>query len=117
MLGDVPPASMTRHVGQRWEMRDDRGRWIPIENPVQRAERDAERVRGWLATEDRDFLRPGLRRARHRGRAAWSGPPACAVVAPSELAGWLEALPTQRGLTGARREHLVELVRSLAPAR
>ena len=56
VLGDVPPPSVTRHVGARWEVRDNRGRWIPIENPVQRASRDAERVRSWLTSEDRDFL-------------------------------------------------------------
>jgi hypothetical protein len=115
VLGDVPPPSATRHVGGRWEVRDGRGRWVPIESPVQRASRDAERVRGWLATDDRDFLvrvyavvvsaDPSVERS-----------PTCAVVPPGELAGWLEALPVQRGLTPERREHLVELVRSLAAA-
>ena len=42
--------------GRRWELRDDRGRWVPIEAPVDRASRDAERVRGWLGGEDRDFV-------------------------------------------------------------
>jgi hypothetical protein len=115
VLGDVPPASFTRHVGSRWEIRDSRGRWIPIESPVQRAGRDAERVRGWLASEDRDFL------VRVYAAVATDDPtiersPDCAVVATSELASWLEALPVQRGLTPARREHLEELVRALAAA-
>jgi hypothetical protein len=115
VFGDVPPPSATRHVGGRWEVRDGRGRWIPIESPVQRASRDAERLRGWLATDDRDFLvrvyavvvseDPTIERSA-----------TCAVVPPGELAGWLEALPVQRGLTAERREHLVELVRSLAAA-
>jgi hypothetical protein len=115
VFGDLPPPSATRHVGGRWEIRDGRGRWIPIESPVQRASRDAERVRGWLATDDRDFLvrvyavvvseDPTLERSA-----------TCAVVAPDDLAGWLEALPVQRGLTPERREHLVEMVRSLAAA-
>ena len=115
VFGDVPPPSATRHVGGRWEVRDGRGRWIPIESPVQRASRDAERVRGWLATDDRDFLvrvyaivvsaDPTIERS-----------PTCAVVPPAELAGWLEALPVQRGLTAERREHLVAMIRSLAAA-
>jgi hypothetical protein len=115
VLGDVPPRAATRHVGSRWEIRDDRGRWLPIEDPVQRASRDAERVRGWLASDDRDFLvrvyavivtdDPTIER---------SG--VCAVVAPADLAGWLEALPVQRGLTPQRREHLVEMVQALAAA-
>lgn len=115
VLGDVPPRAVTRHVGSRWEVRGDRGRWIPVEDPVQRASRDAERVRGWVAADDRDFLvrvyaaivsdDPTIERS-----------PTCAVVAPADLAGWLEALPAQRGLTPARREHLVEMVRALAAA-
>jgi hypothetical protein len=115
VLGDVPPRSATRHVGDRWEIRDGRGRWLPIESPVQRASRDAERVRGWLATDDRDFL------VRVYAAIVTDDPtiersPTCAVVAPKDLAAWLEALPQQRGLTPARREHLVELVRELAAA-
>jgi hypothetical protein len=35
-------------------------------------------------------------------------------VAPRDIAGWLEALPVQRGLTTQRREHVVELIRSVA---
>lgn len=115
VFGDVPPPGATRHVGGRWEIRDGRGRWIPIESPVQRASRDAERVRGWLATDDRDFLvrvyavvvsdDPTLERSA-----------TCAVVAPADLAGWLEALPVQRGLTAERRQRIVELIRSLAAA-
>jgi hypothetical protein len=113
VLGDVPPASATRHVGTRWEVRDARGRWIPVEAPVERAARDAERVRGWLGSHDRDFVvrvyaaiisdDPGMERT-----------PACAVVPAAGIAGWLEALPVQRGLTTERRERLVERIRSVA---
>jgi hypothetical protein len=37
-------------------------------------------------------------------------------VAPADLAGWLTALPFQRGLTDERRSRLVELIRSLTTA-
>jgi hypothetical protein len=113
VIGDVPPSSVTRHLGARWEIRDDRGRWIPIENPVQRTARDAERVRGWLASDDRDFL-VRVYAAIVTDDAGIERSPECAVVAPSELAGWLEALPGQRGLTTQRREHLVEMIQALA---
>jgi hypothetical protein len=113
VLGDVPPRQVTRHVGSRWELRDGRGRWIPIEDPVQRAGRDAERVRGWLATDDRDFL------VRVYAAVVTDDPtiersPDCAVVRTADLAAWLDALPAQRGLTPQRREHLVDMVRDLA---
>jgi hypothetical protein len=35
-------------------------------------------------------------------------------VRPADLSEWLAALPPQRGLTPVRREHLVELIRSIA---
>ena len=112
-LGDMPPRSATRHVGARWEIRDDRGRWVPIEDPVQRTSRDAERVRGWLAANDRDFL-VRVYAAIVTDDETIERSPSCAVVAPADLAAWLEALPAQRGLTSQRRERLVELVRDLA---
>ena len=115
VLGDVPPRSATRHVGARWEVRDDRGRWIPIEDPVQRASRDAERVRGWLAADDRDFL-VRVYAAIVTEDATVDRSATCAVVNPVDLAAWLEALPAQRGLTPQRREHLTEMVRALAGA-
>jgi hypothetical protein len=116
VLGDVPPPSMSRHVGTRWEVRGARGRWIPIEAPLDRAARDAERVRGWLATDDRDFL-VKVYAAVVTDDERVERTPACAVVRSADLAAWLEALPAQRGLTPGRRERLVELLRSVAVAR
>ena len=100
------PPAVSRHVGSRWEIRGDRGRWVPIEAPLDRASRDAERVRGWLATHDRDFLvrvyaaivtDDPARRAHADVRRRAAGRPR----------GWLEALPLQRGLNAERRERLV----------
>ena len=113
VLGAVPPPSFSRHVGSRWEIRDDRGQWIAIEDPIQRASRDGERVRGWLATEDRDFLvKVYAAVVTEDERVERSA--TCAVVRPAELSTWLGSLPPQRGLTPVRREHLVERVRSIA---
>lgn len=116
VLGEVPPPSASRHVGTRWEIRDERGQWISIEGPLDRVSRDAECVRGWLASDDRDFLvktyavvvsdDPRVERT-----------PACVVVPPGKLAAWLEALPAQRGLTPERRERLVGMIRSVVTNR
>lgn len=116
VFGEVPPPSISRFVGSRWEVRDSRGRWIAIEGPVERATRDAERVRGWLSADDRDFL------VRVYAAVVTDDPrvvrtPACAVLAPSEVAAWLAALPFQRGLTAERRQRLVSLVRETASRR
>ncbi len=113
ILGEVPPASVSRHSGGRWEVRGERGRWIPIEAPLDRAARDAERVRGWLTSDDRDFL------VRVYAAVVTDDPrvqrtPACAVVAPNQLAAWLAGLPAQRGLTPARLARLIELIKTVA---
>jgi len=116
VLGDVPPPSLSRHVGTTWEIRGERGRWIPIEGPLSRAARDAERVRGWLTSHDRDFLvRVYAAIVTNDERVERTA--ACAVVAPGELAAWLEGLPAQRGLTDDRRSRLVGLIRSVATQR
>ncbi len=116
VLGDVPPANISRHVGVRWEIRGERGRWIPIEAPLDRTSRDAERVRGWLAAEDRDHLVRVYSAIVTEDRRV-ERTPTCAVIAPNDLAAWLEALPVQRGLSPERRERLVELVRAVAGQR
>jgi hypothetical protein len=116
ILGDLPPASVSRHRGSSWEIRGPRGSWVPIENPLERASRDAERVRGWVATDDRDFL------VKTYAAVVTDDPriertPSCAVVRTAELGAWLEALPPQRGLTPQRRERLLELVGSAVAGR
>ncbi len=113
VIGEVPPASISRNVGSRWEIRDERGHWIPVEGPMDRTARDAERVRGWLASDDRDFLvkiyavvvtnDPRVQRSA-----------TCAVVRPSDLASWMGTLPPQRGLSASRRERVEQLVREIA---
>ena len=118
VIGEVPPRSISRAVGSRWEVRDERGRWIPVEGPVDRATRDAGRVRGWLASEERDFV-VRVYAAVITDDPRVSRTATCAVVPPVDLAAWLGGLPSQRGLTTERRARLGELVREAAgrPAR
>lgn len=112
VIRQLPPAGVTRIRGGRWEARSRRG-WISLEDPLERATRDAERVRRWLGHDDADFL--------VKVYAAVVGParglsrtPTCAVVEPDQLAGWIEALPPQRSLTEGRREQMIELIRDAA---
>jgi hypothetical protein len=116
VLGAVPPASVSRHVGRRWEIRDDRGRWLPIEPPVERAARDAERVRRWLGSLGDDFVVKVHALIVTDDRRV-ERTPACAVVASGELAAWLEGLPPQRGLTADRRERVAARIREVAVGR
>ncbi len=110
---ELPPRAAVRRTCGRWEVRFVDRSWRPIEDPLARAARDAERLRRHLAAGDRDFL--------VRVRAAVLGDPAdveradgCAVVALEEVPAWLAALPAQRGLTPDRLEHLRAVLASLA---
>ncbi|GIW20776.1 MAG: hypothetical protein KatS3mg065_1072 [Chloroflexota bacterium] len=107
VLEPLPPRGMARRRGDFWELRVGPREYVPIENPLARATRNAERFRRWLAEEAQDHVvrvyaavvgsEPGLERTA-----------ACAVVAPDELAAWFAALPSQRGFTPWRRQRLLE---------
>src|SRR5215210_3919961 len=56
VLEELPPASITRRHGTAWEVRTREGRWLPITNPLEKAARDAERVRNWLGGDEQDFV-------------------------------------------------------------
>lgn len=112
VIRELPPAPVTRIREGHWEVRGSRG-WIPLENPLERAVRDAERVRRWLAHDDADFI--------VKTYAAVVGPAptvarttACAVLTPDQVGAWIAGLPPQRTLTPGRRELLAELVREAA---
>ena len=112
VVRDLPPTSLTRVHQGGWQLRTQRG-WIPIENPLDRTVRDAERVRRWLAHDDADFV--------VKVYSAVVGPtptvqrtPACAVLTPDQLAPWVAALPAQRSLTPGRRDVMLDLVREAA---
>lgn len=113
VLGDLPPRGALRQTRGHWEVRIADGRFVPIENVLDRISRDAEHVRRWLSHADADHLvkvyaglvtsDPTIRRTT-----------TCAVVHPAQLSEWLAALPPQRGLTDARLDRLVEVVRTAA---
>lgn len=113
VISEPPPPAAVRRQGTSWEVRRHDGRWIPLANPLDRASRDAERLRGWISSEDRDFL------VKAYAVFATSDPtvartPSCAVVVPDQIAAWLQSLPPQRSLTASRYEDLVEAIRSIA---
>jgi hypothetical protein len=113
VVAELPPRGATRVKGGHWEVRVMDGRWLPIENALDRVARDAEHVRRWLSDADADHLVKVY-------AAVVSDDPTiertatCAVVAPGQIGDWLAALPPQRGLTDARIDRLVEVVRAAA---
>lgn len=109
IVEEVPPASVARHRAGRWELRVGSGRWMPIENPLDRASRDAERMRGWLAHEDHDHV-VKVYAAVIDPEGALPRTPTCAVVRAQELAAWLGSLPVQRSLYADRRARIAALI-------
>lgn len=113
VVRELPPATVTRIRDGRWEARGSRG-WISLEDPLDRAARDAERVRRWMGHDDADFV-VKVYAAVVGEEPTVSRTATCAVLAPDQLAAWLQALPPQRSLTESRRAQMVQLARSAAP--
>lgn len=109
VIEELPPPERSRDRGGSWEVKAS-GRWVPIENPLERASRDAERVRMWLAHDDRDHV-TRVHAAVVDTSGTMSRTPACAVIAPDEILPWLASLPVQRTLTPARIADIVETIR------
>jgi hypothetical protein len=110
VIRELPPPSLTRQRHGRWELRTREG-WLPIENPLERAARDAERVRRWFSHDDNDFL-VKVHAAVVAPSADLARTPGCAVITADQVPAWLASLPGQRSLTPARRERLLEMVRT-----
>ena len=108
VIRELPPPSVTRHLSGTWELRTKRG-WIPLENPVDRASRDADRVRSWLANDDHDFV-VKVHTAVVGSDETVERTANCAVITPDQVPAWLASLPVQRSLTDGRRERLVEML-------
>jgi hypothetical protein len=112
VLEELPPPGVSRRHGGSWEVRTREGRWIALENPLERAARDAERVRRWFARDEQDFVvkvyAAVVARDSSLGRTA-----NCAVITADQIPAWLAGLPPQRSLNDSRRERLIEQLREL----
>jgi hypothetical protein len=113
VLEELPPPGVSRRHGSTWEVRTREGRWIALENPLERASRDAERVRRWFARDDQDFV-VKVYAAVVAPNTSISRTATCAVITGDQIPAWLAGLPPQRSLNESRRERLVELLRELA---
>jgi hypothetical protein len=103
----LPAGRQYRQVGTAWEYRTRDG-WMPMENPLEAANRDAERVRRWFTIADLDFV-VRVYAAVIVSDGSIPRSVTCAVVMPDQLPGWIAALPAQRSLTPARRLRLRSL--------
>jgi hypothetical protein len=112
VISELPPAQVTRHSGSNWEIHRPNGRWEHFENPLERATRDAERVRRWVASAERDFV------VKVYAAVVTSDPtvtrtPTCAVLSADQIPSWLATLPPSRAMSEDRRSELAEELREL----
>jgi len=110
IISQMPPARSIRRQQAIWEQRGPDGRWHSIENPLDRAVRDAERVRRWFGADDRDFV-VKVHAALVDPALSVERTSSCAVITPAQIPAWLASLPVQRGMNADRREHLARKVR------
>ena len=112
VIEELPPAGAVVSRGVRtWEVRVGKGFIRTIENPLERAAQDAERVRGWLSPDDADYV------LKVYAAVVGSDPrvqrtPNVAVIAPNQVAEWISTLPVQRSIDAGRRERIVKEIRA-----
>ncbi len=112
VFGDLPPARYVRRTGQAWEVRGNGGRWLHMENPLERSSRDAERIRRWFAGTERDYV-VKVFAALVTNDPSITRTPNCAVVTEEQIPAWLTSLPPARALTPDRRDEIVERISAL----
>ena len=112
VIEELPPAGAVVSRGVRtWEVRVGKGFIRTIENPLERAAHDAERVRGWLSPEDADYVLK-VYAAVVGNDARVQRTPNVAVIAPNQVAEWISTLPVQRSIDAGRRERIVREIRA-----
>jgi hypothetical protein len=112
VIEELPPAGAVLSRGVRsWEVRVGNGYVRTIENPLERAAHDADRVRTWLSPDDADHVikvyaavvgnDPKVERSK-----------AVALLAPAQVAEWLASLPPAKSLDPGRRDKIVKEIRA-----
>jgi hypothetical protein len=112
IVEELPPAGAVINRGPRsWDVRLADGKIHMIDHPLERATRDAERVRTWFAGEDSDHV------VKVYAAVVGTDPkvqrtPTCAYIAPDQVGPWLASLPPQRSFDADRRDRVIRMVRA-----
>jgi hypothetical protein len=112
VIEELPPAGAVVNRGPRsWDVRLADGKIHMIDNPLERATRDAERVRTWFGGEDSDHV------VKVYAAVVGTDPkvqrtPGCAYITAEQVGPWLRSLTVQRSFDADRRERVIRLVRS-----
>ncbi len=113
VFGDLPPARYVRRTGTSWEVRGYNGRWVHMENPLERVARDAERVPALVRRFGAGLRDEGVLGARDDRSDDQPNGRTCAVVTAEEISAWLTSLPPARQMTQERREEILERITAL----
>ena len=111
VIEELPPAGAVVAKGPRsWDVRLADGKVHMIDDPLERASRDADRVRTWLGGEDADHI------VKVHAAVVGSDPtvrrtPNCAYIRPEQVGPWLASLPPQRSFDADRRERVIRMLR------
>ncbi len=112
VIEELPPVGAVLSRGVRtWEVRVGSGYIRTIDNPMQRAARDADRARAWLSSDESDTVLKTYAAVVGRDPQV-ARTSSCAVLAPDQVAEWLASLPPQRTLDENRRTRISRLLRS-----
>lgn len=110
----MPSTKEVRHGRAGWEARTSEG-WQPLDDPLDAAMRDADRLRRWLGTADLDFV-VRVYAALVVDDRALERSPTCAVISTGQIPAWIASLPRQRTLTAGRRGRLLAMANAAASA-
>ncbi|MBI2762392.1 MAG: hypothetical protein HYX54_01350 [Chloroflexi bacterium] len=112
VIEELPPAGAVVSRGPRsWEVRVANGRTHLIDHPLERAARDAERVRLWFGGDDIDHV-VKVYAAVVGTDSRVERTSSCASITPDQVGPWLGSLPAQRSFDDDRRERIIRMVRS-----
>lgn len=114
VIHELPATSRVRHGPAGWETRTREG-WEPIDDPLDAAMRDAERLRRWLAGADLEFV-VRVYAALVVNDQVLQRSPTCAVIGAGQIAAWVASLPRQRTLTAGRRARLLGMTQPTTTA-
>jgi hypothetical protein len=112
VIEELPPAGAVVSRGPRsWEVRLADGHVHMIDHPLERATRDAERVRTWFAGDDADHV-VKVYAAVVGADPAVPRTPMCAYITADQVGPWLASLPPQRSFDTDRRNRVIRMVRA-----
>ncbi len=113
VIEELPPSAAVLTRGTRsWEVLMADGRTHLIDHPLERAARDADRLRIWLGALDTDHVVRVFVAVVGDDRST-PRTSTCASIGSDQIAAWLASLPAQRSFDPARRARLIGMIRSL----